>query len=417
MTICLATIHQEPAFIPLALLYLKATLVERAAVQPHAIDIAEFSLDAAVPDIAQRILATEPDVVGLSCHVWNVTTSMDVVKQIKRLRPQTIVVLGGPEVGPDATSVLDAWPDVDVVVKSEGEIPFAGIIERLSAGLSLHDVKGISFRDGDLVIDNDEAPLIKDVNELPSPHLAAADEIDYRGRVICIETQRGCVFKCNFCFYNKDLAVRNRRFDLERVKAELLHWLARDVEQIYLMDPVFNLHAGRAKDICRFVAEHNPRGVPFHTEVWAEFIDDELARLMREARFTFVEVGLQTTDVTALATVERRLAMEKFLHGVECLKRHGIDFELQLIYGLPGETRESFLRSLAFARSLEPPQLAVYPLMVLPGTELRRKAGMIGLEFEPTPPYYVRRHATMSFADIDYGWTIVQALKAGREID
>jgi len=109
--------------------------------------------------------------------------------------------------------------------------------------------------------------------------------------------------------------------------------------------------------------------------------------------------------------VERRLKLEKFLGGIEHLKAHEIEFELQLIYGLPGETTESFRRSLEFAVSLDPPKLAVFPLMVLPGTELWRKADVLGLEYEPTPPYYVKSHSTMSRDDIARGWDIVEALQ------
>jgi hypothetical protein len=177
------------------------------------------------------------------------------------------------------------------------------------------------------------------------------------------------------------------------------------------MDPVFNLYAERCKEICRFIAAHNHRRIRFHTEVWAEFIDDELARLMHAANFTFVEVGLQTTDTDVLATVERRLTLEKFLNGIAALKTHGIAFELQLIYGLPGETHETFLKSLAFAISLDPPELAVFLLMVLPGTELWRKAGAMGLEYDPTPPYYVRSHYSMNPGQIAYGRKVVEALR------
>ena len=407
--IALAAIHSDPAFTPLALLYLRAQLVEHGGVPAGDVDIAEFTLDTPPAHIARRILRSNPRVAGLSCYVWNVTTFMEVAKLLKKARPDLVIVLGGPEVGPMAASIVDAYPDVDIVVKSEGEAPFSEIVERARDGRTLHDVKGIAFRDArGVVVDNEDAPLLKDVNDLPSPHLGGFDDIDYGGRVICLETQRGCVFKCNFCFYNKDSSVRNRRFELDRVKRELLHWLGRDVQQIYLMDPVFNLYGDRAKDILRFIAANNARRVPFHTEVWAEFIDDEMARLMRDANVTFVEVGLQTTDTTALMTVERRLKVEQFVHGVECLKKHGVDFELQLIYGLPGETRASFMKSLAFAESLEPPQLAVFPLMVLPGTELWRKAEAIGLEYEPTPPYYVRSHPTMTREDIAFGWELVE---------
>ncbi len=409
MTICLATIHQNQRFIPLALLYIKAYLVEHGHAAFDAVDIAEFSRDATADEIVPRILRQAPDVVGLSCYVWNITVLMEVARRIKALRPDTVIVLGGPEVGPIAASVLDRHPSVDIIVKSEGEIPFADLVACWNRGAGIAGVSGICFRDGGTIVETGEAPPLMDLNHLASPHLV--EYANHHDRIVCIETQRGCVFKCNFCFYNKDLSIRNRRFDLDRVKQEILFWLERDVYEIYLMDPVFNLYAERTKDICRFIAEHNTRRIRFHAEVWAEFIDEELASLMRDANFTFLEVGLQTTDTTALATVERRLKMEKFLAGIGYLKQYKLDFELQLIYGLPGDTAASFRKSLAFAVSLDPPDLAVYPLMVLPGTELWRKAEMIGLRFDPEPPYYVLSHASMTADEIAYGWKIVSALR------
>jgi radical SAM superfamily enzyme YgiQ (UPF0313 family) len=178
------------------------------------------------------------------------------------------------------------------------------------------------------------------------------------------------------------------------------------------MDPIFNLHAERAKEICRFIAAHNSRRIPVHAEIWAEFVDDEMARLMREANFQFLEVGLQSTDESVLVTAERRLRLEKFLAGVRSLKTYGLTFELQLIYGLPGDTLASFRKSLNFAAALDPPQLAVFPLMVLPGTELWRKAAGLQLEFDPEPPYFVRSHYSMSAADVAVGWKLVEEINA-----
>jgi radical SAM superfamily enzyme YgiQ (UPF0313 family) len=305
--------------------------------------------------------------------------------------------------------VLRAHPAADVIVRSEGERPFAALLARWLDGRAIDDVAGIAFRRGATIHETADGPILQDLNQLPSPHLTSGD--DFSGRVICLETQRGCVFRCNFCFYNKDLSIRNRRFDLDRIERELARWLAADVDEIYLMDPIFNLHAARAKDICRFIAAHNPRRIGIHAEVWAEFIDAELAALMRDANVTFLEVGLQSTDETALVTAERRLRLQKFLDGVAHITRAGIPWELQLIFGLPGETRASFRRSLNFAMSLDPPQLAVYPLMVLPGTELWRKADGLQLQFDPEPPYHVRSHYSMSADDVRYGWRVVRALQ------
>ena len=412
MKICLATLHCNRRFIPLALLYLKAYLVERKGHDARDITILEYGQDSAVDDIVNGIVASEPDVLGLSIYVWNVTTLMAVARRIKALRPQTTIVIGGPEVGPIALSVLEAQPQIDVIVKSEGEIPFADIVHALKAG-ELAGVKGICRRAGDALVEHEDAAIVTDLEDIPSPHML--DYGDYKGRFICIETQRGCVFRCNFCFYNKDLALRNRRFDLDRVKEELRYWLGQDVGEIYLMDPIFNLNAARAKEICRFIIAHNPRQVAFHAELWAEFIDDEMAQLLRAANFQFLEIGLQSTDDTALATVERRLRLQRFIDGVEHMKRNKLKFELQLIYGLPGETAATFRRSLNFAHAIDPTYLEVYRLMILPGTELWRKADGLKLEFDPAPPYYVRSHFSMTASDIEYGTRIERAVVALRD--
>ena len=413
MKVCLATIHLNPAFTPLALLYLKAFLVERRGCRFDDVAIVELPRDVARDAVVARILAHiqpgEPAVVGLSCYVWNIGALVAVAAELKRLRPEVTIVVGGPEVGPRARAVLEAHACIDIVVKAEGETPLADIVDALAAGHGVGGVKGIVHRAAGGVVESGEAEIMTDLGVVPSPHLAKYG--DFTGRIICLETQRGCVFRCNFCFYNKDFSIRNRRFDLDRVKDELLHWLGRDVREIYLMDPVFNLNAARAKEILRFLIDNNRRGTRFHAEIWAEFVDEEMAHLFRDANFQFLEVGLQTTDAAVLMTVERRLRLQRFIDGVAHLRAAGLKFELQLIYGLPGETVASFKRSLDFAMSLDPYLLAVFPLMVLPGTELWRKADVLGLRFASDPPYHIQSHPTMDASAIAYGWDVVDAVK------
>lgn len=409
MKVCLATVHADADFIPLALLYLKAYLVKKRTLPAEDVQILEFNPGAAPEEVARRVVEAAPAVVGLSCYAWNVKTLMAASRRIKEQRPEVLIVFGGPEVGPVARAVLEKHPHIDCIVKSEGELVFAEIVATLKRGGDIAEVKGICFRNGSLVFDTEDAPILQDLNEL-APPLRMLDG-GTKGRVICIETQRGCVFRCNFCFYNKDLSIRNRRFDLDRVKEEIQFWLQQDIAEIYLMDPVFNLNAARAKEICRFIAEHNQRRIPIHTEVWAEFIDDEMARLMHEANFHHLEVGLQTTDANVLAITERRLKLGRFIEGIDHLKRHSVPFELQLIYGLPGETRATFRESLNFAASLKPPELQVFLLMILPGTELSRKTKALKIEFDPEPPYDVRSHYSMTREDIAYGIKVSRAVK------
>lgn len=408
MKICLATIHAYRHSLPLALMYLKANLVERHGRAFDEVTIEELPPDGSPTDHATQVLAGAPDVVGLSCYIWNGRALLDLARELRALRPDIRIVLGGPEVGPVARDVLIAEPCIDAIVRGEGEVAFAELLDAWEAGRDPADVCGICLRNGDAIVETADAVILRDLNLLPSPH--NDKYVTYQGRVASIETQRGCVFRCSFCFYNKDLSIRNRRFDLDRVKEELLYWLNRDVHSIYLMDPVFNLNAARAKEICRFIAEHNHNTVRIHSEIWAEFMDDELAALMNAANFYWLEVGLQTTDDTALQAVERRLRMTPFLEGIGHLKRYNLHFELQLIYGLPFETPETFRRSLDFAAKLEPPELSVFMLLVLPGTELWKKARTMGIEFDPHPPHTIRSHPSMGAETIAAGARIVDAV-------
>lgn len=408
LKVTLATIHAFPQALPLALMYLQATLVERHGHPLDHCSIVELDPQASPDALARQLALDAPDVVGFSCYIWNGRTLLAVARELKRLRPQTRIVLGGPEVGPIAESVLTTEPVVDVIVRGEGELAFAQVIDAWTHGRSLDAVEGICFRSGNQITTTPDATILRDLNELPSPHQERF--AGFEGRVAAVETQRGCVFRCHFCFYNKDLSIRNRRFNLDRVQRELLFWLNRDVHSIFLMDPVFNLNAVRAKEICRFIAAHNHRGIRIHSEIWAEFMDDELAALMKAANFSRLEVGLQTTDDVTLQAVERRLRLPQFLDGIAALKRHGLYYELQLIYGLPHETAASFRRSLDFAASLEPPELSVFMLLVLPGTELWKEARALGVEFDPDPPYRVRAHPSMDAATVEEGERIVEAV-------
>ena len=409
MRISLATRHADGRFTPLALLYLKAALVDHAAVSTEDVTILEFAPDTSAADMARAMTESAPDVLAVSCYVWNVVDLMAAAERAKSAHAALRVVAGGPEVGPIAERVLRQYPALDVVVTSEGEGPIVDLVSAWGDGRDVDDVAGIWSRSSAGICEHRAAIVTADLGALSSPHMR--EYVPHTDRIVCVETQRGCVFRCSFCFYNKDLSIRNRRFDLARVEEELSYWLQQDIRQLYLMDPVFNLNADRAKAICRFLIAHNHRRIPVHAEIWAEFVDDELAGLMKAAHFDFLEVGLQTTDVSALAAVERRLKMQPFLDGVAHLRTHGLGCELQLILGLPGDSLVSFRQSVDFAASLHPAYLAAFTLMVLPGTELWRQAESLGLVAESQPPYFIQSTPTMSASDVAHGRRMALAVR------
>ncbi|MEW6319468.1 MAG: radical SAM protein [Acidobacteriota bacterium] len=409
MRICLVTAHYRE-FAPLALMYLKARLLA-AGFHRDDVEMVEFELPVTPAEVARALIARRADVYGLSCYLWNSSDLLAAAAEVRRALSSATIIAGGPDVGSVAAEVLAAHPALDLIVKSEGE-PVIGVLgDRWLAGRPIDDVPGIVVRRNGAVVDQGTAPL-QVLDDLPSPHLGNVLE-SFEGReTIQLETQRGCVFRCNFCFENKGFTLRNRRFPIDRVQQELKLWLDRGVPWIYFLDPVFNLNKERAKDICRFIAASNPHGTKFMAEIWAEFVDEELARLMKAARFEYVEVGLQSTDSETLAGIERRLRLQPFLDGVRWLREAGVPTELQLIYGLPGDTMESFWRSLDFAYDLRPFHLNAFRLLVLPGTELREKAAQFGLRYETHAPYYAIEHSTMSAREMAWSAEITEVVPA-----
>jgi radical SAM superfamily enzyme YgiQ (UPF0313 family) len=416
MKICLALKNSNPTFTPLPLMCLKAALLDLGHCDDADVSLVEFDPDTPVEHMVDRILAVEPDVLGLSCYVWNVASLIEAGRRVKALRPALRVVLGGPEVGPQAEDVLAAHPWVDAVVKSEGELPIVDLVDRWRRNAPIDDVAGIVIGNGDRVIDTGPERFVRDLNQLPTAYRDFRS-YSYKDKYACIETQRGCVFTCNFCFFNKDLPIRNRRFDPARVDEEITYLLQQDIKQLYFMDPIFNLNAKRAKEICRLIIAQNEkriargaRPIGSHAEMWAEFVDEELAGLMKAAHFNYVELGLQTTDAKTLVTIERRLKMEQFIAGVRHLKKAGLYIELHLIFGLPGDTFPKFRDSLNFAASLDPTDIGVFPLQVLPGTDLWTNSESFGLSFDREAPHLLTSTATLTSADLAYGFQIACAV-------
>jgi radical SAM superfamily enzyme YgiQ (UPF0313 family) len=132
---------------------------------------------------------------------------------------------------------------------------------------------------------------------------------------------------------------------------------------------------------------------------------------MKAAHFDYVELGLQTTDAKTLVTIERRLKMEQFIAGVKHLKKAGLYIELHLIFGLPGDTFPKFRDSLNFAASLDPTDIGVFPLQVLPGTDLWTNSESFGLSFDREAPHLLTSTSTLTRADLAYGFQIACAVE------
>jgi radical SAM superfamily enzyme YgiQ (UPF0313 family) len=396
--------------VPLAAAYLKLFAERRGLGRIYDIEILPAGLANALGDraLVEALAGHHPWLVGFTCYVWNVERTLWVARALKRRCPGVKVVLGGPEITADNAWVLDT-PDYDFAVIGEGEQTFAEQLLGLQGGeVPPAPIPGLYVPPpGDARPRYDPArrPAFRtplpDLAQLGSPYLAgildAADE-----QMLLLETTRGCVFKCKFCYYPKSYD-RQYYLDYHAILAGLQHAQERGAREVFLLDPTLNQRRDFA-DFLRVLARGNPgRRFSYFGELRGEGVTEETARLLAEAGFTEVEVGLQSIDPDAQKKMDRKNNLRAFERGVRAMLREGIAVKVDLIIGLPGDTPGSVRRGLHYLHDGGLyGDLQVFNLAVLPGTEFRHEAEALGLKYQPRPPYYVLRTPTLGPEDL-YG--------------
>jgi len=410
MKILLIAVNMKEFYTPLALLYLKAVLLkDRYLRKKVKVEIKEFSIYNTDDFILHEIQKYNPQIIGFSCYVWNINRILTLLYDIKKINRNVKVIMGGPQVSPISKILLKQNNQIDIIVKGEGEVIFLKLIKSLlHSGKGINKISGIAYRHNGRIIDNPEGEIIADLDSIPSPYLSNA--LNLSDKEVCLETQRGCIFKCNFCYYNKGLD-RLRFFSIERVKEDLSFLLRQKLRSIYLMDPVFNVNVDRAKEICKFIIKKNKNSVMFHTEIRAELVDEEMAELFDKANIKYLEIGLQSSKDETLRLINRKLNIKNFVNGINLLKKYDLLTEIQLIVGLPGDTLRSFKKSLKFVLDIEPKVVRVARLQVLPGTKIWCNAKKLGIIYEENPPYYFLKSSSFSFEDAIKTQKIINSLE------
>jgi radical SAM superfamily enzyme YgiQ (UPF0313 family) len=393
--------------VPLAAAYLKLFVQRKGLGHFYAIEVFPSRRVNTLGDhaLVEELANSDPWLVGFSCYLWNIERTLWVARELKKTRPGVRIVLGGPEITADNAWVLNS-ADYNFAVIGEGEQTFA----QLLLGLLDDDIPPVAIPglfvppDGPgprFHLSRQPAPrsLLPDLNLLGSPYLAGildvADE-----EMLLLETSRGCRFRCKFCYYWKSYDKTYYLAD-ETIRASLQHAADRGAREVFLLDPTLNQRKDFA-DLLRLLAEGNPgRRFTYFGELRAEGVTDETARLLREANFTEVEVGLQSIDREAMTLMDRKNNLRAFERGVRAMMNEGIQVKVDLIVGLPGDTVASVRQGLhyLFDNGLCS-DLQVFNLAVLPGTAFREEAEQLGLIYQPRPPYYVLKTPSLNRTDL-----------------
>ena len=336
------------------------------------------------PVAAARVLAAgAPDVVGVSCYLWNAGFSRRMSAALKEILPAARVVFGGAEPSSRPEDYLSGEGAADLVVVGEAEGAFADLLEALLDGKPPADrVLGRAHE------------TLGELDSLPSPYAAGLLPFG-DARHVCFEASRGCPFGCKYCDWQNKQKVR--RFSLERAQEDMRLLLSRNPEaRVFVCDSDLFLDPARGTALARAwrrAAQGRPCVWEVHT--YLPRLDDEALRSLDSTQFT-VCVGLQTANPRALKAVSRFFDAEAIRERTAAFRRLAprARLNLQLIYGLPGDDPAGFEASLDFALGLEPDTLMLFPALALPGSEMGRDPSAFGLRVQKEPPYRVLETAT-----------------------
>lgn len=398
MRILLVALNAKYVHTNLALRYLR----EEVAADYPDILLREFSINDHLDRIAGEIYEAKADVIGFSCYIWNSKEIAALVRRLHPVCPNTRFVLGGPEVSFEAEEFLWEHPEVDVLVVGEGERSFLDLLRTWQNGGELASVPGIAWQENGKIVVNPPRQSAPDLNGLPLPY---TKNEDFTGRLVYVETTRGCPFNCQYCLSSTFQGVRFLEPKRFRQMFRLL--LENGARTIKFVDRTFNAHKRHAFEILDIVKEESARLTDFqrvrvHCEIAGDLLDEEWMAYLRNYPQGLIqlEIGVQSTHQPTLEIVSRRQKFEDWKSYVPVMKSAGIPLHLDLIAGLPEENWGNFRKSFNDVYQTKPDMLQLGFLKVLKGSGLRRQSKQYGLVFIPDPPYTILETSVLTHSEI-----------------
>jgi radical SAM superfamily enzyme YgiQ (UPF0313 family) len=390
--IVLSTLNAKYIHASLGLRYLLANMGD---LKPQTA-LCEFTLARKAPEVVAELLATlgQPQpgaaqVIGFGVYIWNVTQTAEVIRLLKAARPGVKVVLGGPEVSHEVAEQAIVQL-ADFVITGWGDVSFPKLCRAL-----LHGPQPLMK-----IIAGEEPPLEELV--LPYAEYSAAD---LAHRLLYVEASRGCPFKCEFCLSSLDKTAR--AFDLDAFLAEMQGLYQRGARNFKFVDRTFNLKIDASVRILQFFLDRLPVPGAQDDELFVHFevVPDQLPDRLKAMIALFppgvlqFEVGVQSFNVEVQQRISRKQDNVKTEANIRWLMAESnAHLHADLIFGLPGETLESFATGFDRLHALGPHEIQLGILKRLRGTPIARHTAIYGMVYDPEPPYTVRQTGAVDAA-------------------
>ena len=334
---------------PISLGYIAASL------KAHGVDTVVAEIDKVTKntsrEVADFILNYKPMVVGFSVYRANIKLALQLARLIKIADPEVIVVFGGPQITFMPKEALRKMRAVDILMRGEGECIWPQLIDCILKNHDPATVKGIVFMRGSHAV---ETPAVKppdDLDMLPSPYRSQVFDLKQH-KVAAMLSSRGCTFRCAFCYTPRAFGYRIRAHSVKRVLSDMAICVKARIKRFFFADPAFTFDKKRVTAIMQGIIKRH-----WKIEIWCEtrtdLVDEKLLRLMAKAGVRYIAYGLESADQQVNKILRKPVDLKNFEKIIAATRKAGITPEVFTLYGLPGQTLISSLKTVEFLRRLK----------------------------------------------------------------
>jgi len=363
-----ATMHMPFALLGLGYL---AAVLEKNDYQVDVIDcqILKLTNEEFRGEIAKR----KPDIVGVTSSTLTYQTAMNLVKISREACPNAVILAGGPHVTFWDDHALEECPELDVVVRREGENTILELAQRIEAGKSYTDVVGITCRVNEKIVRNADRPYIEDLDSLPFParHLWPMERFRELEDILYLAASRGCVYWCEFCATVRMHGRKYRFRSPKNIVDELEHLnKTYGITKFTFCDDAFTVDQARTEELCNEILRRGLK-IEWNCGSRVDMVTKELLRKMKEAGCVSFWCGLESGTQQVLDAMKKGISPELTEKVLGWVREAGMRPVPNVILGFPGETKQSAWDTIKFVEKVAPDMVGFYNVATpFPGTPM-----------------------------------------------
>ncbi len=363
--------RSKPGHPHLGIAYLMAALKESGLGESYIFDQGVEDNDAL---LYRKIDEIKPDMVGVTTFSYCFPYADDLIKKIKEYTDIPIII-GGPHVSAVVGQVLKTT-SADFAMQGESETSFLDFLREFSGNKDYSKIKNLIWRNKDnAIVINEKEVLISDLDAIPFPYYENFDFHRYNyfaTKTLPIITSRGCPYGCNYCSVKLSMGRKFRTRSPENVIAEMKHWIKTyGIEKFEINDDCFSLDLERAERICDLMISENLNiKYEMYNGIRADRVSEQLLQKMKDSGCVFVSYGCESGNQDIIYNMGKALKIETVREAVELTNKVGIRNSVNFIIGHRGETYQTAMETIKFAKSLPTNFVNFYNVIPYPGTEL-----------------------------------------------